>query len=180
MVWLSTPIFYFGYVRDKNESGSGFNRFMELDLHTLRNADRGVAAAWALKQQNWLFICADHDKGHPSQFVADRLMKRGDSVSFVCPQCAGEDKRIKGKKVSNSIENADIEVSVIALFGVEDLWTLLPQLSQRMQWYGDVKAIWPERHQFNERWNSELYDYGVAVVNGESLGVRLRDPEYCL
>ena len=138
---------------------------MELDLHTLRNADRGEAARWALKQNDWLLICADHDAGHPSQFVADRLLQRGDSVEFVCPICAAEDKRIKGKEVNSSIEDVDAEVAVIALFGVEDPWSFVASLSQRMQWFGDVKAIWPERHQYDERWNSELYDYGIAVVN---------------
>ncbi len=151
---------------------------MELDLHTLRNANRDAAAKWALMQQKWLFICADHETGHPSQFVADQLQQRGDSVKFVCPICSREDKRIKGSSVWNSIEDVDAEVSVIAMFGVEDLWSFVPALSQRMQWFGDVKAVWLERHQFDERWNSELYDYGIAVVNGESLGVRLRDPDY--
>jgi len=176
-VFVTTPEYRFVHVRDKNESGSDSNRFMELDLHTLRNADRGEAARWALKQNDWLLICADHDAGHPSQFVADRLLQRGDSVEFVCPICAAEDKRIKGKEVNSSIEDVDAEVAVIALFGVEDPWSFVASLSQRMQWFGDVKAIWPERHQYDERWNSELYDYGIAVVNGESLGVRLGNPE---
>ncbi len=179
MVWQSAPICCFGHVRGKVEIRAELIPFMELDLHTLRNANRGEAAAWALKQHNWLFVCADHEIGHPSQFVADRLMQRGDSVRFVCPLCAREDKRIKGKTVSSSIEDVDADISVIALFGVEDVWSFVPSLSQRMQWYGDVKVIWPERHQFDERWNSELYDYGIAIVNGESLGVRLRDSDFC-
>lgn len=179
MVWIFTPISSFGHVRGNTQIRLEFTRFMELDLHTLRNADGSEAAAWALKQQNWLFICADHEHGHPSQFVADRLMKCGGTVLFVCPICAKEDKRIKGKAVWSAIEDVDAEVAVIAMFGVEDVWSLVSSLSQRMQWYGDIKAIWPERHQFDERWNSELYDYGIAVVNGESLGLKLRDSEFC-
>lgn len=171
MVWLSTPIYGFGHVRDKNENGSNSNQFMELDLHTLRNADRGEAAAWALKQQNWLFICDDHDTGHPSQFLADRLMKRGVSVRFVCPNCAGESERIKGKTVSSSIEDVDAEVSVIAMFGVEDFWSFVPSLSQRMQWYGDIKVIWLSENLVDDRWISEMYDYGIAVANNCRLQV---------
>jgi len=42
-----------------------------------------------------------------------------------------------------------------------------------MQWFGDIKAIWPEAELNDERWNSELYDYGIAVVVGKSLAEAL-------
>ena len=36
--------------------------------------------------------------------------------------------------------------------------------SQRMQWYGDIKVIWPPENLVDDRWVSEMYDYGIAVA----------------
>ena len=146
---------------------------MEIDLHTLRDADRSAAADWAIVQKNWMMICADHEEGHPSLSLGEILLNRGEQVHFVCAECASNNLKAHGQSIHDSIENVDADVDIIALHGVDDYWSFIPNLSQRMQWFGDIKAIWPEAELNDERWNSELYDYGIAVVVGKSLAEAL-------
>ena len=120
-----------------------------------------------------MMICADHEEGHPSFSLGERLLKRGEQVHFVCAECASDSLKACGQFIHDSIENVDEDVEVITLHGVDDHWSFIPNLSQRMQWFGDIKAIWPEAELNDERWNSELYDYGIAVVIGKSLAEAL-------
>ena len=164
---------YIEHVRANNENLPNLVKNMEIDLHTLRDADRSSAANWAIVQKNWMMICADHEQGHSSFSLGARLLKRGVQVHFVCAECASENLKACGQFIHDSIENVDADVEIITLHSVDDHWSFIPNLSQRMQWFGDIKAIWPEAELNDERWNSELYDYGIAVVIGKSLAEAL-------
>tara|TARA_B100001105_G_scaffold236699_1_gene212705 strand:+ start:573 stop:1007 length:435 start_codon:yes stop_codon:yes gene_type:complete len=134
------------------------------DLHTLRLAGGEAAAQWAMEQENWVILGIDHEEDHLSLRLVRELQKLGKSVHLVCPRCARDGIKLLRLPVYEFIEDIDEQVDVISLHGDVDQWTLAPHISQRMQWYGDIKVIWPPENLVDDRWVSEMYDYGIAVA----------------
>ena len=140
---------------------------MDIDLHTLRMAGGQAAADWAMEQENWVIVGIEHERDH--EVLVRALQKLGRTIHLVCPRCSQEYVYPFEETVHSSIEHIDAQVDVISLHGDIDHWALTPHISQRMQWYGDIKVIWPSTELSDERWVSEMYDYGIAVASNCSI-----------
>ena len=136
---------------------------MGIDLHTLRLTGGRAAAEWAMEQENWAIIGTKQDFNQDIHKLTGALRKLGRAVHMVCLQST----RLENIDLNahETIEDIDSQVDVIILLGDLDHWDLVSRISQRMQWYGDIKIIWSQSEMNDERWVSEMYDYGIAVVD---------------
>jgi len=142
---------------------------MEIDLHTLRKASHQQAIKAALMHDYWAIIVSAGEGASISIEAAKRLIEFGKTVHFVCPKCAMNGEKILGQEVFSSIDSIDSEVEIICMNGNLDIWLTLSEIGQRMEYFGDVKAVWLGPNLGTVRWAEDAHDYGIAIVMGENI-----------
>jgi len=142
----------------------------KIDLHTIRMTERNAAAEYAISQDNWAFIGVSSEEGKDNLDLALKLERLGKNVYLVCPECglcpecSNPMPTISGQPVFKSIELINEPVDVICIQGEMDYWSLTDSISQRMQWFGDIMVICSPTGYEDNRWVSEMYDFGIAVA----------------
>ncbi len=143
------------------------------DLHTIRQSESRVAAECASIQDNWAIVGIVGCDEFIHEF-STFLEKLGKNVFLICPEsglcneCSDPLTTIGSRPLFKSLELIDEPVDVLSFHGKVDYWSLTTSISQRMQWFGDIKVICstiPE----DERWISEMFDYGIAVANFDDI-----------
>ncbi|MBT3357515.1 MAG: hypothetical protein HN534_04925 [Euryarchaeota archaeon] len=141
---------------------------VDIDLHTLRNAVNDEAIDWALGQRNWAFIGLNSSDKN-DKMIIEKFISRGQNVSLIDNLKNSEGSKIFGFAAHASLSGIDDDIEIVSVHGDVDLWTLVEDITQRMQWFGDLKAIWIPATSKDDRWVSEMYDYGFAVISGKDI-----------
>jgi len=144
------------------------------DLHTIRQAESRVAAEIASIQDNWALVGIDGGGEETIYELSAFLEELGKNVFLICPECglcnecSDPMTTIGNRPIFKSVELIDEPVDVLSIHGNVDYWFLTTSISQRMQWYGDIKVICSSAPE-DERWVSEMFDYGIAVANFDEI-----------